>query len=176
MLVNISGLPGHWMAIDLNIEHLISYLKCLFASKGVYSQWDKLGNISAAISHLQATKKRISHSMKAGYQQLNHTVADTSVLVWHIANKAQELNLQTKLTDQLENKDVKPHVNLVVAGYKKFGLSLLDTFNKKIFDSKVGVLSIQEADDIVPVAFTLDSNDDGYYEEDDNIVLHDSKN
>ena len=57
MLVDISGLPGHWMAIDLNIEHLIGYLKRLFTSKGVYSQWDRLGNISAAISHLQAIKK-----------------------------------------------------------------------------------------------------------------------
>jgi len=27
MLVNISGLPGHAMAMDLNIEHLIGYLK-----------------------------------------------------------------------------------------------------------------------------------------------------
>ena len=27
MLVNPSGLPGHWMAIDMNIEHLIGYLK-----------------------------------------------------------------------------------------------------------------------------------------------------
>jgi hypothetical protein len=30
MLVNVSGLPGHAMAIDLNIEHLIGYIKvCL---------------------------------------------------------------------------------------------------------------------------------------------------
>jgi hypothetical protein len=27
MLVNVSGLSGHWMAIDMNIEHLIGYLK-----------------------------------------------------------------------------------------------------------------------------------------------------
>ena len=27
MLVNVSGLPGHTMCIDLNIEHLIRYLK-----------------------------------------------------------------------------------------------------------------------------------------------------
>ena len=27
MLVNVSGLPGHFMAVDLNIEHLIGYLK-----------------------------------------------------------------------------------------------------------------------------------------------------
>lgn len=27
MLVNVSGLPGHFMPVDLNIEHLIGYLK-----------------------------------------------------------------------------------------------------------------------------------------------------
>ena len=27
MLVDISGLPGHAMVMDLNIEHLIRYLK-----------------------------------------------------------------------------------------------------------------------------------------------------
>ena len=27
MIINTSGLSGHFMAVDLNIEHLISYLK-----------------------------------------------------------------------------------------------------------------------------------------------------
>ena len=27
MIVNVSGLPGHFMAVDLNIEHIIGYLK-----------------------------------------------------------------------------------------------------------------------------------------------------
>lgn len=27
MLVNVSGLSGHFMPVDLNIEHLIGYLK-----------------------------------------------------------------------------------------------------------------------------------------------------
>lgn len=164
------------MAIDLNIEHLIGYLKHLFASKGVYSHWDRLGNISAAINHLQAIKKQVSWSVKAGYQRLNHTTRDTSVLVWRVADKAQELNFQTKLTDQLENKNIKPLTNLVVAGYKKFESSSLATFNKKIADSKVGVLTIQEADDIVPVTFTLNSNDDSYGDDDrEDSVLHDNK-
>jgi hypothetical protein len=56
MLVNISGLPGHTMAIDLNIEHLIGSLKALFALKGIYANWDWLGNLSAAINHLQKIK------------------------------------------------------------------------------------------------------------------------
>ena len=27
MIINISGLSGHFMAVDLNIEHIIGYLK-----------------------------------------------------------------------------------------------------------------------------------------------------
>ena len=27
MIVNVSGLPGHFMAVNLNIEHLIGYLR-----------------------------------------------------------------------------------------------------------------------------------------------------
>ena len=27
MIVNVSGLPGHAMGMDLNIEHIIRYLK-----------------------------------------------------------------------------------------------------------------------------------------------------
>ena len=67
MLVNPSGLAGHVMPMDLNIEHLIGYLKVsilpfnglltskynqqqLFAAKGMYANWDRLGNISAAIN------------------------------------------------------------------------------------------------------------------------------
>jgi hypothetical protein len=179
MLVNISGLPGHWMAIDLNIEHLIGYLKHLFASKGIYSHWDRLGNVSAAISHLQAIKKQVSLLVKAGYQRLNHTATDTSVLVWRIADKAQELNLHTNLTDRLENENAKPFTDLVVTGYKKFESSSLATFNKKIADSKVGILTIQEADDIVPATFTLISNENSFGEEDNrddsDSILHDSE-
>ena len=104
--------------------------------------------------------------MKAGYQRLNHTAADSSVLVWHIADKARELDLHTKLTDQSENMNTKSLVNLVVTGYKKYESSSLATFNKKISDSKVGVLTIQEADDIVPMVFTLNSSDEVYDEDD----------
>lgn len=32
MLVNITGLSGHAMPIDLNIEHLIGFLKVLYSA------------------------------------------------------------------------------------------------------------------------------------------------
>ncbi|KAF8258084.1 hypothetical protein EI94DRAFT_1816167 [Lactarius quietus] len=62
MLVNPSGLPGHAMGINLNIEHLIHYLKTLFATKGIYSNWDRLGNIAAGINYLQLVKKQDTDS------------------------------------------------------------------------------------------------------------------
>ncbi|KAJ3775656.1 hypothetical protein FB446DRAFT_626883, partial [Lentinula raphanica] len=55
--VNVSGLPGHFMALDMNTEHQILYLKQLFAAKGLYSTWDRLSDISPAISEIQKIKK-----------------------------------------------------------------------------------------------------------------------
>ncbi|KAF8267863.1 hypothetical protein EI94DRAFT_1579754, partial [Lactarius quietus] len=94
MLVNVSGLSGHAMGINLNIEHLICYLKTLFSTKGIYSNWDHLGNIAAGIGYLQLVKKQVTKSLKSGYQGSTHTAVDTSALVWQIVNKTSELKLQ----------------------------------------------------------------------------------
>ncbi|KAF8223803.1 hypothetical protein L208DRAFT_1315277 [Tricholoma matsutake] len=94
MLVNISGLPGHAMAIDLNIEHLIGSLKALFASKGIYANWDHLGNLSATTNHLQKIKTQVTQTMETNYQGSIHKDINTNELVWWIANKAHDLQLQ----------------------------------------------------------------------------------
>jgi hypothetical protein len=120
MLVNPSGLPGHAMGIDMNIEHLIQYLKVcsilnlvptlrlilyetLFVAKGIYLNWDRLGNIAAGINYLQLVKKRVMASLKSGYQGSTHTDVNTASLVWHVANKARELGLQTVDTKREAN-------------------------------------------------------------------------
>jgi len=72
----------------------------LFAAKGIYSNWDRLGNIAAGVEYLQNVKKQVSKSVKSGYQGKTHTVVDTSMLVWRIANKARELQLQVKKADR----------------------------------------------------------------------------
>ncbi|KAF8199996.1 hypothetical protein K438DRAFT_1521854, partial [Mycena galopus ATCC 62051] len=51
------GGPGHCMGVDLNLEHLIGYLKTLLQAKGLNSMWDCLGSMSAVIIHLQQVKK-----------------------------------------------------------------------------------------------------------------------
>ncbi|KAJ7639893.1 hypothetical protein B0H17DRAFT_1216787 [Mycena rosella] len=85
MIICISGGgPGHCMPIDLNIEHLIGYLKILLHAKGMSSTWDRLGNISAAIVHLQRVKKKVSAALDGAYKNTGHSTPDTSHLVWRV--------------------------------------------------------------------------------------------
>ncbi|KAI9449898.1 hypothetical protein BJY52DRAFT_1192215 [Lactarius psammicola] len=141
MLVNPSGLPGHAMGIDMNIEHLIRYLKTLFAAKGIYSNWDRLGNIAAGINYIQLVKKQVTNSLKSGYRGSTHTDVDTSALVWRIASKAKELELQSMIANREANLSAHPVVDLLTVGFRKFHTSSLATFNKKLADMRQGGLS-----------------------------------
>ncbi|KJA22641.1 hypothetical protein HYPSUDRAFT_164247 [Hypholoma sublateritium FD-334 SS-4] len=136
MLVNPSGLSGHHMPIDLNIEHLIGYLKALFAAKGLYSSWDRLGDISAAVKYLQLIKKRVAHSLASGYQGTSHKTPDTSVLVMRVANHAKAFQLQ----EYVKNRETqsRPTPDLRKLGYGKFESTSLAAFNKKIDTCKNG--------------------------------------
>ncbi|KAF8223885.1 hypothetical protein L208DRAFT_1411209, partial [Tricholoma matsutake] len=91
MIVNVLGLPGHAMGMDMNIKHIIRYLKALFIAKGIYANWERLGDISAAVNYLQLIKTKVARLMRANYQGSTHRTVDTSQLVWHIANKAHKL-------------------------------------------------------------------------------------
>jgi hypothetical protein len=168
MLVNPSGLLGHAMGIDMNIEHLIRYLKVfyfhicyvqglmnrnkqtLFAAKGIYSNWDRLSNIAAGVNYLQLVKKQVMNSLKSGYRGSTHTNVNTSALVWQIARKANELELQTVIINRDDKSTVRPVVDVVTAGYRKFQTSLLATFNKKVTDMRQGKSSESEVDEIAP--------------------------
>ena len=96
MLVNPSGLPGHTMRIDLNIEHLIQYLKvnCFFIF-AAYMSWQdsvtlccqrnlfELGPTWEHCSWYQlytAGKEEVTKSLKSGYQGSTHMDVDTSAL------------------------------------------------------------------------------------------------
>ncbi|KAH9158718.1 hypothetical protein EDB89DRAFT_1867624, partial [Lactarius sanguifluus] len=160
MLVNPSGLPGHAMGIDMNIEHLIRYLKTLFVAKGIYSNWDRLGNIAAGINYLQLVKKRVTNSLRSGYRGSTHMDVDMSALVWRIANKADELGLQSVITDRDVNSDACSVANIFTTGFRKFQTSSLVTFNKKIADRAKGSPDQLEADEITPCQVVEDSNTD----------------
>jgi hypothetical protein len=66
----------------------------LFAAKGIYSNWDRLGNIAATVDLLQAIKEQISSSIRSGYQLKNHKAVDSAALVRRIGDKSLELGLQ----------------------------------------------------------------------------------
>ncbi|KAH9020749.1 hypothetical protein EDB84DRAFT_1621797 [Lactarius hengduanensis] len=84
----LSGLAGHAMPIDLNIEHLIGELK------GLRSTWDRLGNISAA-------------AMKTAYQGTSHKDPRTDHLVQRVAKKVHEEKLHLYIEDRRGNSMVK---------------------------------------------------------------------
>ncbi|KAG2110649.1 uncharacterized protein F5147DRAFT_526263, partial [Suillus discolor] len=134
-LVNLTGLEGHCMPIDLNIEHLIKFLKaCIlfFSAKGIYSTWDCLGNISATVSLLQNVKKQVGKALGIAYHGLNHTTPNTTPSVWRVANKINELGLHTFNQDRKENDSVKPITDVLAEGEQKLKSSTLSTFNRKV--------------------------------------------
>ena len=100
-------------------------------------------------------KKRVTASIKSGYQGSTHTPVDTSALVWRIADKAWELELQKRIINREENKRMKPVVDVHSLGYKKMESSSLGTFNKKIIAMKEGHATDMEVDDISLCGLTM---------------------
>ncbi|KAH9961657.1 hypothetical protein BGW80DRAFT_1463787 [Lactifluus volemus] len=109
MIVNVSGLPGHFMAVDLNIEHLIGYLK-------LGQAWRHLSSRSSVAN----VKKQVTKALGASYEGKTHTTPDTSMLVWKVANEVRELALSK----------YQPGQEAVVIS--------LETFNKKLACIKAG--------------------------------------
>jgi hypothetical protein len=104
------------------------------------------------INYIQLVKKQVMQSLKSGYRGSTHKDVDTSVLVWRIANKTEELELQYVIPDREAKSTMHPVVDIFIAGYKKFQTSSLATFNKKIADIHQGrARQIEpETDEIAP--------------------------
>ncbi|KAF8503300.1 hypothetical protein F5888DRAFT_1917408 [Russula emetica] len=163
MIVNVSGLPGHFMAVDLNIEHLIGYLKMFFVAKGLRSTWDKLGDISGAVIQLQNVKKQVSKALGASYEGKTHTTPDTSALVWKVANEVRELLLGKYQPGRKGNDKQRLVTNLVDIGERRLLSSSLETFNKRLACMKAGnigeMTGITEDDEIPSVQLTVEFDD-----------------
>ena len=178
MIVNISGLPGHFMAVDLNIEHLIGYLKVrehfhddfiscdeefqmFFVAKGLRSSWDRLGDISGAVIQLQNVKKQVSKALGASYEGKTHTTPDTSKLVWKVANEVRELVLSKYQPGRKGNDKQRLVTNLIDIGERKLLSSSLETFNKKLACMKAGNLDglagMVEEDELPSVQLTIET-------------------
>lgn len=145
-LVNVSGLEGHAMGIDLNIEHLIGYLKALFAAKGIFGNWERCGNISASINNLMALKRRVTESLNLAYQGKTHTKADTKDLVLRMAEKASELKLQ----EIVAGRKAVLRPDLRALGLKKMASTGLNNFNKKVLSMRTGA-TVEVEEDEAPV-------------------------
>ncbi|KAJ3520501.1 hypothetical protein NMY22_g12730 [Coprinellus aureogranulatus] len=156
MLINVSGLPGHFMGLDLNIEYLIGYLKALFLAKGYYANWDRCGNISASIGNLMVLKRQVSKSLQLRYQGKTHSKANTTVLVMKIASKAKELRFLDTVPGRSDTK-LKPDLRSL--GYTRIESSSLAAFNTKLDDMKSGRASVNdprslEEDELAPANFS----------------------
>ncbi|KAH6895069.1 hypothetical protein BKA70DRAFT_1407238 [Coprinopsis sp. MPI-PUGE-AT-0042] len=148
MIVNVSGLPGHGMGIDLNLEHLINYLKEMLESKGIYGAWERGGNISASVANLMTLKKRVTRSLHINYQGSTHTPVDTKPVVWRMAEKAREL----KLLEEVPGRKGTLRADLWAVGRKKIEAGLA-TFNKRLSNMQTGVPPEAEEDEVAPVDF-----------------------
>ncbi|KAJ7882756.1 hypothetical protein B0H14DRAFT_2565150 [Mycena olivaceomarginata] len=154
MIICISGNgPGHCMAVDLNTEHLIGYLKTLLQAKGMDSTWDRLGNISAAIVHLRAVKKKISAALKGAHQRTGHTTPSTALLVWRVQQKVSSEKLQDFDAARTNNPRGKLTVDVLKVGEAKLKSSTLATFNKKILAMIEGFGCEDEEDECPPMTY-----------------------
>ena len=140
MITNISGLQGHGMGVDMNAEHGINTLKMLFSSKGIYSTWDRLGDISACIVQLEDIKRQTCMALGVAHQGSSHHTPNTSHLVWKVADKTCELNILTFDPHQAGSGLAKCHPDLMALGEAKLHSSSLATFNKKLQGLIAGTL------------------------------------
>ncbi|KAF8834600.1 hypothetical protein BDN67DRAFT_868772, partial [Paxillus ammoniavirescens] len=103
MLVNLTGLEGHCMPIDLNIEHLIKFLNLFFAVKGIYASWDCLGDISVNVDLLQNVCKQVGCALGIVYHTITHITPDMAAAINKVAHKVSELELHVFKPDRDEN-------------------------------------------------------------------------
>ena len=119
-------------------------------------------------------KKQVTASVKSGYQGSTHTAVDTSVLVWRIANKARDLELQKRVDNREGNKRMKAVVDVQALGYQKLGSSSLGTFNKKIAAMKEGRPTNIEIDELPSCRLLVVAGEaDDETGENETSVLHD---
>ncbi|KAJ7451396.1 hypothetical protein FB451DRAFT_1051517 [Mycena latifolia] len=154
IIVCLSGLgPGHCMAIDLNIEHLIGYLKTLLKAKGMNSTWDRLGNISAAIVQLQRVKKKVSSALDAGYKSSRHTTPDISQMVKRVQRKVHQEGLHKFQAGRANNDRRKLVCDIQMLGESRLKSSTLGTFNKKVLAMVDGIEVEEEEDECPAISF-----------------------
>ena len=130
----------------------------LFARKGVYGGWDRLANISAAIDVLDSIQRSMAASLGATYSGTGHKDADTSDLVWRVARKARELDLNRRQVNRLG----KATTDLLVAGETALKSSSIASFNKKRRELLKGIIEVTEddVDDLAALDILINTEED----------------
>lgn len=126
-----------------------------FAAKGVYANWDRLGDISASVGLLQHIRKQVGRSLGIAYHGLTHITPDTNGSVRKIAHKINELKMHVFTPGRKTNTTVKPVVDSLASGEQKLKSSTLATFNRKVQSMLAGEgPGIEpEEDEIPPASF-----------------------
>ena len=86
--------------------------------------------------------------MQTNYQGLTHKNPNTSKLVWRIANKAQDLQLQEFMLNWEGNASCHAIPDLRAFGRERLASSSLVMFNKKIQELIVGKDIVDEHNDL----------------------------
>ncbi|KAJ7698417.1 hypothetical protein B0H17DRAFT_927554, partial [Mycena rosella] len=157
IIVNMTGVKNRGQGVDTNMEHHVGRVKELFAAKGLYANWERLADISAAIDVIDSVKKSIAMSLDASYSGTGHKTPDTSSLVWRIGGKARELGLNTFDARRENNRVVKASVG----GEAVLKSASLATFNKNRRDLLKGLEVEEERDDMPAVDLSLASPENG---------------
>ncbi|KAJ8090844.1 hypothetical protein PM082_024759 [Marasmius tenuissimus] len=163
ILVNLEGHDDSFLGVDMNIEHIINEIKKLYAAKGIYASWDRLGDYAAAIRSLIAIKKVMRSMMETAYQKKEHTNADTSASVWEVVSAIEEYQLLKFIPDRKVDVEVKATPNLLSEGWDKVRKTTIPTYNKNMAlfrdSDKDGVFEVEE-DELRPMDFTTGQPED----------------
>lgn len=125
MLINPSGYSGHWMGVDLNVEHnnlyqqvcdsyyvienkQRSHLQIYFSSKGLHGTWGQLADLSPVMPLYRPLKKKFMRDLSSRYHGTAHTTPKLSRDIQKIMAKLRELdiysvNINRKATNTTED-------------------------------------------------------------------------
>lgn len=96
--------------------------------------------------------------MKLSYQNKNHSDVDTTHLVWRVANKIRDEDLQSHNKKRHGNSKIKPVIDILATGEAKLKSSTLKTFNRKLVAMVEGRLYEEEDDSLPQLSLNVDSD------------------
>lgn len=94
-------------------------MQAIFASKGIYADWDYLATLSPASHIWRQLLRTFRDAMGVGYKGTSHTQADTSDIVRQVSEKAAEWGLLTLNAPQHSMKAEKLTRDILRVGHEK---------------------------------------------------------